>query len=266
MSAVQDEVRQFVRNSWITALKIALTSTAPASSEMYISEEANGLGEIEPGPWSWYSQRLSQPGKSAIWTGAAIETWATLIRSLLTAPGSGGPESVDSSCMDILSTTNGLWAEEMKLRFGLWLEVGAVARADKPEGLQLVTISLSAPFLPHPVSIAVGFEESLFEYVSSQPAGDTPEIAPPCQITGPISALHLNLYATLGRLTLPLDNVLKLNIGSVLDMGRSTAGLVDVVANGTVIARGEIMAVGGRYAIKISRTTPKTVTGADSAR
>jgi flagellar motor switch protein FliN len=61
----------------------------------------------------------------------------------------------------------------------------------------------------------------------------------------------VNLSVELGRTDLPLRDVLALNEGSVVTLNRLTDELLDVTANGRVIARGEVVAQNGRFALRI---------------
>ncbi|TRD11057.1 flagellar motor switch protein FliN [Erythrobacter insulae] len=71
------------------------------------------------------------------------------------------------------------------------------------------------------------------------------------------SALHrfgdvtVRLSVELGRADMPLKQVLSLGEGSVVTLDRLTDELLDVTANGRVIARGEVIAQDGRFALRI---------------
>jgi flagellar motor switch protein FliN/FliY len=61
----------------------------------------------------------------------------------------------------------------------------------------------------------------------------------------------VSLSVELGRTELPLRDVLALGEGSVVALHRLTDELLDVTANGKVIARGEVVAENGRFALRI---------------
>lgn len=61
----------------------------------------------------------------------------------------------------------------------------------------------------------------------------------------------VNVAVELGRTELPLREVLALAEGSVVPLNRATDELLDVTANGRVIARGEVVAQNGRFALRI---------------
>jgi len=61
----------------------------------------------------------------------------------------------------------------------------------------------------------------------------------------------VRLAVELGRTDMPLRDVLMLGEGSVVALDRLTDELLDVTANGRVIARGEVVAEKGRFALRI---------------
>ena len=54
-----------------------------------------------------------------------------------------------------------------------------------------------------------------------------------------------------GRTSLPLQKIVKLTPGSVLELGGSLRQPVDVVVNNRVIASGEVVVVEGNYGVRI---------------
>ncbi|HEX4169831.1 MAG TPA: FliM/FliN family flagellar motor switch protein [Bryobacteraceae bacterium] len=63
--------------------------------------------------------------------------------------------------------------------------------------------------------------------------------------------LELPLAVLLGRAVMPIQEVLKLTSGSLIELDRSVSDLVDLLVHGTVVARGEIVSLRGNYAVRI---------------
>lgn len=61
----------------------------------------------------------------------------------------------------------------------------------------------------------------------------------------------VRLSVELGRTEMPLRDVLMLGEGSTVALDRLTDELLDVTANGRVIARGEVVAERGRFGLRI---------------
>ena len=71
----------------------------------------------------------------------------------------------------------------------------------------------------------------------------------------------VRLSVELGTCQIPMREVMQLNIGSVVRLDKPTNTPVDLFVNNTLIARGEVVAVEDRFAIKITEllggaTTP----------
>lgn len=63
--------------------------------------------------------------------------------------------------------------------------------------------------------------------------------------------VSVRLSVELGRADMPLKDVLALGEGSVVALNRLTDELLDVTANGRVVAHGEVVAQDGKFALRI---------------
>jgi flagellar motor switch protein FliN len=61
----------------------------------------------------------------------------------------------------------------------------------------------------------------------------------------------VTVTAELGRVTLPISAVLNLNVNSVLELNRGVAEPVDLMVQGVLLARGEVVVVDDCFAIRI---------------
>jgi flagellar motor switch protein FliN/FliY len=71
----------------------------------------------------------------------------------------------------------------------------------------------------------------------------------------------VRLSVELGTCQIPMREVMQLNVGSVVRLDKPTNTPVDLFVNNTLVARGEVVAVEDRFAIKITEllggaTTP----------
>lgn len=64
--------------------------------------------------------------------------------------------------------------------------------------------------------------------------------------------VNVEVSAQLGRVTLPIGDLLKLSEGAVLELERAISEPVDIVAQGVRLARGEVVVVEDRYAVRIT--------------
>jgi flagellar motor switch protein FliN/FliY len=64
--------------------------------------------------------------------------------------------------------------------------------------------------------------------------------------------VKVTITVELGRASLPLSEMLKLGEGAVVELNRGVSEPVDLVADGVLLARGEIVVVNDCYGIRIT--------------
>ena len=64
--------------------------------------------------------------------------------------------------------------------------------------------------------------------------------------------VELELSVSFGRTELPLQEILQLASGSIVELNRSVTDPVDVMVNNSVIARGDVVVVEGNYGIRVT--------------
>jgi len=72
-----------------------------------------------------------------------------------------------------------------------------------------------------------------------------------------VANMPLPAHVTLGRTTLPLKEVCQLASGSLIEFKQPASQPADLVVNGKVLARGELVAVEGNYGLKVLAICPK---------
>jgi flagellar motor switch protein FliN/FliY len=87
------------------------------------------------------------------------------------------------------------------------------------------------------------------EAVIAQPEGAGVEQA--AGRIGVILGIDLPVIVRFGRTELPIRSLSKLGPGSVIELGRSPDDPVDVLVGDRVVARGEVVIVGGNYGVRI---------------
>jgi len=68
------------------------------------------------------------------------------------------------------------------------------------------------------------------------------------------SLMHIPLEVSveLGRIKLPLHSVVRIGRGTILQMGKEADSLVDILANGSIFARGEVVRANGKLGVRIT--------------
>lgn len=68
---------------------------------------------------------------------------------------------------------------------------------------------------------------------------------------GLLSDISLRLSVEVGSTSLKLSELLDLAEGSVVELDRQADELLDIMVNGTLVARGEVVTVNGRYGVRV---------------
>ena len=69
---------------------------------------------------------------------------------------------------------------------------------------------------------------------------------------GLLSDVQVELAVELGRVKLPLRDLLALGPGAVLELDRPADAPVDVLVNGCLVARGEVVVIDGDFGVRIT--------------
>lgn len=67
-----------------------------------------------------------------------------------------------------------------------------------------------------------------------------------------LAGVSLRVSVEVGSTSMTLSELLAMAEGSVIELDRAATDLLDIYANGTLIAKGEIVSVDGRYGIKVA--------------
>lgn len=87
------------------------------------------------------------------------------------------------------------------------------------------------------------------EFTESREASSTD--APDVNINV-ILDVDVDLALEVGRATLSVRNLLQLNQGSVVELDRAAGEPLDVLVNGTLVARGEVVVVNENFGIRLT--------------
>jgi len=74
------------------------------------------------------------------------------------------------------------------------------------------------------------------------------------QITNLEAIMHvpLEISVELGRIKLPLHTIARLNRGMIIEMDKEANAEVQILANGSIFAKGEVVATGEKLGVRIT--------------
>lgn len=68
---------------------------------------------------------------------------------------------------------------------------------------------------------------------------------------GLLQEIEVRLSVEIGATALRIRDLLALNPGSVVELDRQASDMADIYINGTLLARGEVVTIGDRFAVRV---------------
>jgi flagellar motor switch protein FliN/FliY len=88
--------------------------------------------------------------------------------------------------------------------------------------------------------------------VAAEAAGDDTNVRVGVQNLRVLENIDVTLTVEVGSTEIRIRDLLRLNEGSVVELDRLAGDPLDILVNGTIIARGEVVMVGERFGIRFS--------------
>ena len=206
-------------------------------------QRANGL--------LWWKQESEGKDSFAIWVAAEEPCWSAL---------SGASEDSDGSkqaYFELLKQANLNLADaagEGLFKPFRWREAPREQTAEPAapalDTLELVEVQISLAGKSLPALLAgVERKARALEPGAGSELSTIPASVPP--MLSRLMDLQLPVTVLLGRAVLPIRDVLKISLGSLIELDRQINDYVEVMVHGTVVARGEIVSVRGNYGVRI---------------
>jgi len=205
----------------------------------------------------WWQQETEDPHKFKAWVGAEEACWSALggepgdgndpkelYQEMLSQANQGAAAVLSSSFTTPLKFANGSVNAPPSLASLRLAEVSVVFRNKPLPGLVIALEPTAAKILDG-LETAGHAEES----EDKQPASAT--AAQRTSMLDRLMDLQLPVSILLGQTVLPIRDALKITSGSLIELDRQLGDYVEVMIHGTVVARGEIVAVRGNYGVRI---------------
>jgi len=218
----------------------------------------------------WWEQPFQLLPEAAVWVGAPRATWEYAGALTLKAAGLETVEAAESKStwFEILGQALGALARSMGALVGREVGCGAgVERGPDPSAREWAAVAISfpeatlapllftlSPQLQAALSSAAGKSVESAPAAASQPP--EPSGAGGSSVSRTMDLLldvDLPISISFGRAQLPMNDVLKLTTGSIVELNRGISEHVEVLVNQCLIARGEVVVVEGNYAVRIQQ-------------
>ena len=85
------------------------------------------------------------------------------------------------------------------------------------------------------------------------PEEDLAAIAPEVKNIGVLLDIEMKMTVELGRARMKIRDIMNLSPGSVVELGKTPSEPVDIMVNGVLLARGEVVVVEEQFAVRITK-------------
>jgi flagellar motor switch protein FliN/FliY len=224
------------------------------------------------GDMLWWDQPFDLAPDAGIWIGAPERTWSALGRRILAAAGveSSSPAELKDTYLEVLRQSLGVLARSLGDRLQREIAVTGGAeqepRADVAFGCQ-ISMNTGDEDLPR---LAIRINREMLEALEKSnhlaAAADSDRAQPEmgngekatefsaraCGTLDLLLDVEMPISVSFGRTQVRVQNVLKLITGSIIELDRTISEPVEVIVNNCIIARGEVVVVGGNYGVRIN--------------
>jgi flagellar motor switch protein FliN/FliY len=216
--------------------------------------------DVRPSGRHWIATIKSDNSSHGMGELCFDEVGAAAITALVMGLNEGPPEA---SVLDTLreALTQALSSTSFKEQCtnGVLLRVVGLEGTEAPVGQGVASFLFEAAGMAAPLllslagSLTLGMTETAHDADagSAQSYTDRPRSDSPADRIDVILDIDLPLIVRFGRTELPLRTLARMGPGSLIDLGRSADDPVDVLVSNRVVARGEVVIVGGNYGVRI---------------
>ena len=234
------------------AIAVAQTELGNSLTAVFSSRTGNSSVRVTPmssspvGEFAWIRHDFEPSGAASLYLGLA--------------PADLASESVQQTLMQGPSAVSSLFGGRSKEQASA---AKGFAAASRPNGNPQFGFEITG-VRPNPIPVAVFISDALLASLAANqdlPPSSDLAVAQPANPPGFPNVNNLELLLdvempvsiSFGRAQLPLKDVLKLNIGSLVELDRTVSDPVEIIVSNSVIARGEVVVVDGNLGVRIDQ-------------
>lgn len=214
--------------------------------------------DVRPSGRQWIAVIKSDNGSHGVGEICFDEVGAASVTALVMGLNEAPP---DSSVLDTLreAMTQALSSFKENSTHGVLLRVVQLETREKASGPAVAGCMFEAAGMAAPLLVSFGGsldltmaeEASIADAAAAHAVLEQPATEALPDRIDVILDIDLPLIVRFGRTELPLRTLARMGPGSLIDLGRSADDPVDVLVSNRVVARGEVVIVGGNYGVRI---------------
>lgn len=233
-----------IAQQFALALGSVMAAMAPEPTQAQLEDVPEGsAGETRDG-WLWWALAFDIAPEAPISIGAPVSAWQALTKLILGDDGSAETETEGVS-KDLVNQCASLVAQWLSGQSHCPVACRDATPGGPGESEPKLAIDLKLPEAGDAMRLLLSVPAAL--EATAAPA--------PAKSAAPVSALAgivLPVEVILGKVTMQLSDVLKLTVGSMLDLEHHVAEPIELVVNGQVVAWGQMVVCAGNYGLKVT--------------
>jgi flagellar motor switch protein FliN/FliY len=255
----QRAVASWAMACWCDALGAVIGSITAARPAIRL--QSPGEEKADSGEMGWWQHSFSLVVSPSIQVGTTAESWKGLGRAILEALGVNGASDSDleMAWRDLLAQASNALAQHFAGELGEPVTSGDVVRGDvqgRDGGMSFgFVIDTGSAAFEGTAFFDPRFLASLQEAglrARSRAAEEAQTKTPGSAGKGNSPTIELPVRVVLGRAQVPLRDIFKLNVGSVIELDRLVTDAAEIMAGEHMIGRGRVVVVNGNYGIKVT--------------
>jgi flagellar motor switch protein FliN len=245
--------------AWRRAAEQVFERLTHARPQLRWARQASGGTQENLVTLEWWEAQYEAAGEHRVWIGMAgpVAVEVNRLAQALHSAGSEKPEAPSLPAQQTVEAVCEAFANLLAFESGTPVEFRGLQRlesAPAPEVLYSTEVPLqTGPPAPFLVGFTTVTNTTLQQLIGPEaPERDSQQ--PAALASGPLGVLldlELPLCVRFGRVQMPVERILELRPGAVVELDGAQDEQVDLLVNGSVVARGEVVAVEGNYAIRI---------------
>jgi flagellar motor switch protein FliN/FliY len=209
------------------------------------------------GAFCWRQTFTTIPGE--IWISGEENAWRDMGTWVLRAAGMDETAAeMRTEFVEMVRQTMAGVGQSITARLGS--EVAPLAGVEGPIGTAEWT-SIEAELSGTKVHLVIGIAPQLLDALIppvQEPAAQEASANESTSATFDLLLdVELPVSISFGRAQVPLKDVLKLTVGSIVELNRTIGDPVEVIVNNCVIARGEVVVVDGNFGVRVQNVISK---------